>query len=197
MVERLETKTTLGGFEVKSIQTLFLLTILVLTGCATGGPVSSSYQLSDSTDSIVVIGTNFPFQMSFYANTAKYVTFRGKPKNGYFVFRSPPNQKIALQEIEIPKTILGTLCGDARSISFDVPESKIIYIGHIDELSTELFEKTQTKLIDITIKKDIKSAQAHLKEFYPNLTEPLVDWSYEPNKAFKCVRTRHPSFIYP
>jgi hypothetical protein len=181
---------------IRLLATLSLLTIL--SGCVSSS-LDSSYSLQGKGESVIVIGFNQPHLKitvakgratgdKFMRNQTGIATYYGSGENGYVVFRAKPNQLLALTSVRYSKKPMLSPnvwpCGDNETISFEVPENKVLYLADL-----EINDPSDAFGV-VSINSYFEGAKKHLNSSYPNLASKLELGTYKMIKsAESCTRS--------
>ena len=185
-----------------------IISILYLSGCVSGGAIPADYKLGKPGTSIFVIGVKTDYEYTFLKNGVNDEVFstagfaggwRGKAENGYLIGEIKSNESYGLGEISgyNPNLFLHSFCGGGETITFSLPENRIIYLGHISEFE---FSRTKDSQLDATIdllkvENKFESALKHVNENYPHLAEKLEQGNYKLIPTSDCV-VNTPVYIY-
>lgn len=163
-----------------------LTAVLLISGCASldFGRVGKDVLLPSSEHSIIVLGVApsdytvsiFPGQMKdeiFNQSLWKSAAISGAPIDGFVVAQVTSGQTLALLKTYrvdkdgsgIPFTLF-EICGKEKTMVFEVPKGKIIYIGDIQYKQLE-------KQVQTRYGQNFESAKRYIDSHYPNLRDRL------------------------
>ena len=161
---------------------LFILFIMTaISGCAS----NSSFKQNGS-DSIFIFKVNPDKKIVFFfkgkeedgvfkQNVFSKAAFRGKPKNGYVIFKAKPGDTIALTQYahkSIGFKNSAWPCQGFETITFTVPTNEVLYMTDIT-----LGEKGE--IFNLSLNQNFDQASAHMQRHYPRLAPSLKQGTFK------------------
>ena len=165
---------------------LFLLIITtVISGCASG-TINSNLKQKDGSDSVIVFKVNPTEKIVFFfkgkeeqgvfkQNVFSKAAFRGKPKNGYVVFKAKPGDTIALTQYAHKAFGFKNSawpCQDFETVSFSVPANEVLYM-------TDMTLGEKGEGFNLTLAQNLEQARVHLQRYYPSLATDLKQGEFK------------------
>jgi len=162
---------------------------IALSACGSFRILDKSAELQTDEESIFIIGVEpenfrifvFPgeiidkkFVKSIYRPSAVY----GGANNGFVVGKARKGDTLAITRIrvvEYKEDLLGAdflACKKARTMVFNVPGGKVIYLGHVKYTYTDY--KLHTEYSN-----DLESAKKYINDNYPKLYGRVVQGEYQ------------------
>lgn len=185
------------------LSTAFLA--VLLSGCVTFSGLDPKSNYSDvGDDAIVVLGVSPRYRVHIFKGERLgdkwnrdqiMTTLNVFPEDGYIVAKLPARTGASNYGVGgiLPEGIGGRLfipCQGRRTLTFDAPGGKVVYVGDIK------FVEAGSK-VHYEASLDFEAARAHLKSRYPLLADRLVSGGFEnPELAnTPCARDAGPPII--
>ncbi len=164
---------------MRNILLLFFITT-VISGCATTRTINSTFESKEGSDSVFVFKVNPAKKIVFFfkgkeesgvfiTNVFSKAIFRGKPKNGYVVFKAKPGETISLTQYAHKAYGYNNSawpCQDFETISFTVPTNEVLYMADIT-----LANKGEA--FTLNLDQNFDQAKSHLQRYFPKLAPKL------------------------
>ena len=173
---------------------------LILSGCVSFTGLDPESNYSDvGEDAIVVLGVSPRYRVHIFKGDRVgdkwnrdqiMTTLNVFPEDGYVVAKLPARVGTSNYGVGgiLPEGIGGELfipCQGKRTLTFDAPRGKVVYVGEIK------FVAAGSK-VQYEVSSDFESARAHLKARYPLLADKLVSGGFENPELANTPCVRHP-----
>ena len=166
---------------------LALPAVLLLSSCVSfSGLDPKSNYAEIGQDSIIVLGVSPRYRVHIFDGERAgekwnrnqvMTTLNVYPENGYIVAKVSPRSGSLNYGIGgiLPEGIGGKLfipCMGRKTITFDAPGGKVIYVGNITFVHSDATVRYEAS-------SDFDAARAHLRSYYPALADRLIDQGFE------------------
>jgi len=166
--------------------TLVLLFITtVISGCATSS-IDSNFKPQEDSETVFVFKINPAKKIVFFfkgkeedgvfiQDLFSKAIFRGKPNNGYVIFKAKPGETISLTQYAHKSYGYKNTawpCKDFETISFTVPTSEVLYMA-------DLTLGNKGEAFTLNLDQNFDQAKAHLQQFFPNLAPNIKQGEFK------------------
>lgn len=187
------TRWTITGpsetFRMNSLKTLILCCTFLTSACSSLGQLDASTSGPAEDESIFVIGVApenyrifvFPGSVKdgrFSQSLIRPATVYGSARQGFVVGKAQAGDVLAITQIRAvsdSSSILGAdfkPCGDAKTMVFEAPKSKLLYLGSIEY-------KFEGNYLIAQYRDEIERAQRHIESNFPHLKGKLEPLEYK------------------
>jgi hypothetical protein len=168
-------------------RTLALPAVLLLASCISfSGLDPKSNYAEIGRDSIIVLGVSPRYRVHIFEGERVgekwnrdevMVKLNVYPENGYIVAKLSPRSGRLNYGIGgiLPEGIGGQLfhpCQGRRTMTFDAPEGKVVYVGDVTFVHSD-------KAVRYEASSNFAAAREHLRSHYPVLADRLIDQGFE------------------
>lgn len=158
---------------------------LLISACASLGRYEKNASLNSDDESYFLIGVKRNCVYGFFRGDVENgrfsqniffpATLYAAPVNGYVMGKAPEGTTQALLSIRLSDSIFAPLfkpSGDAKTIVFNVPGGKVLYLGDI----TYVAGSGHLRLVASS---DIDAAKRYINKYHPQLKGKVVSWEYQ------------------
>ena len=190
---------------MKKLTLMFLW--ISLSACVPKGVVEKTATLNSNDESIFIIGVapeNFHILVFsgeiingvFVVNRWRNARLWGAADKGFMVGKASAGETLAITKVHATEkgALMGNVfkaCNGAKTMTFQVPGGKAIYLGHV---AYEFAGNT----LRVDYHKDLASAQKYMDDNYPGFQGKVEQWEYDLNPTTEpCLTTLYIPIYLP